>query len=130
MQRLRCQPLLFVAAVLFACTSVAFASETISLTVDATKTPEKILRSHEVIPVKPGPVTLYYPKWIPGEHGPNGPISSVTGLKFEGDGKVIPWKRDTAGCVHFPRGCSGRCERSFMPISTSLSRTETRRPTS
>ena len=47
-----------------------------------------------VIPVKPGPLTLYYPKWIPGEHGPDGPISSVTGLKFEAGGKVIPWQRD------------------------------------
>jgi predicted metalloprotease with PDZ domain len=72
----------------------ARASETISLTVDATKSPMKILRSHEVIAVKPGPLTIYYPKWIPGEHGPEGPISSVTGLKFEGDGKVIPWTRD------------------------------------
>jgi len=101
MQRLRCQSLLFVAAVLIAFTSAAFANETISLTVDATKTPEKILRSHEEIPVKPGPLTIYYPKWIPGEHGPNGPIGSVTGLKFEGNGKVIPWVRDTLDVFTF-----------------------------
>jgi len=56
--------------------SVALAAETISLTVDATKTPRKLLHSHEVIPVKPGPLTIYYPKWIPGEHGPNGPIAA------------------------------------------------------
>jgi predicted metalloprotease with PDZ domain len=74
--------------------SVARAAETISLTVDATKTQQKLLRSHEVIPVKPGPLTVYYPKWIPGEHEPDGPIGSVTGLKFEADGKTIPWKRD------------------------------------
>ena len=46
------------------------------------------------MPVKPGPLTLYYPKWIPGEHGPDGPITSLTGLKFEGNGKTIPWQRD------------------------------------
>jgi len=85
---------LFIVPVLVLTASVAFAAETISLTVDATKTPQKLLRSHEVIPVKPGPLTIYYPKWIPGEHGPNGPISSVTGLKFEAGGKTIPWKRD------------------------------------
>jgi len=39
-------------------------------------------------------LTLYYPKWIPGEHGPNGPIANVTGLKFSADGKTIPWQRD------------------------------------
>ena len=52
------------------------------------------LHVHEAIPVKPGPLTLYYPKWIPGEHGPEGPISSLSGLKFEADGKTIPWQRD------------------------------------
>lgn len=67
---------------------------TISLTVDATKVPEQLVRTHEVIPVKPGPVTLYYPKWIPGEHSPDGPISNVTGLKFIANGKTVPWRRD------------------------------------
>ncbi len=70
------------------------AAPTISLTVDATRTPQKLLHAQLGMAVKPGPLTLYYPKWIPGEHGPNGPISSLTGLKFEGGGKTIPWKRD------------------------------------
>ena len=74
--------------------SRSFGAETISLTVDATKSPEHILRVHESIPVKPGPATIYYPKWIPGEHGPEGPITDVTGLKFEAGGKVVEWKRD------------------------------------
>ena len=69
-------------------------AESVSLTVDATKTAQKLLHSHEVIPAKPGPMTIYYPKWIPGEHGPDGPIGSVTGLKFSASGKIIPWKRD------------------------------------
>ena len=70
------------------------AGQTISVAVDATKTPQKLLRAHLVIPVKAGPLTLYYPKWIPGEHAPDGPIANLTGLKFEADGKTIPWKRD------------------------------------
>jgi predicted metalloprotease with PDZ domain len=70
------------------------AGEPISLSVDATGTQQKLLYIHEAIPVKPGPLTLYYPKWIPGEHGPNGPISSLSGLKFEAAGKTIPWQRD------------------------------------
>jgi predicted metalloprotease with PDZ domain len=72
----------------------ALAGPTISLTVDATKTPQKLLHAQLGMAVKPGPLTLYYPKWIPGEHGPNGPISSLTGLRFEAGGKIIPWKRD------------------------------------
>ena len=78
--------LLSLASLVALTASVALAAETISLTVDATKTQQKLLRSHEVIPVKPGPLTVYYPKWIPGEHGPDGPISSVTGLKFVAGG--------------------------------------------
>ncbi len=46
------------------------------------------------IPVAPGPLTLYYPKWIPGEHAPSGPVGDLVGLVFKADGKVIPWKRD------------------------------------
>ena len=74
--------------------SAVLRAQDISLTVDATKTQNKILHAHLVMPVKTGPLTLYYPKWIPGEHGPDGPISSLTGLQFESGGKVIPWRRD------------------------------------
>jgi predicted metalloprotease with PDZ domain len=60
--------------------------------------------------VKAGPLTLYYPKWIPGEHGPDGPIADLAGLKFEGNGKVIPWKRDLLDTFTFhvdiPEGVS------------------------
>ena len=70
------------------------AAETISLVVDATKTQQKLLHARMVIPVKPGLLTLHYPKWIPGEHGPDGPIANLTGLKFEAAGKTIPWQRD------------------------------------
>ena len=88
----------------------AFAAETISLTVDATRTQRKILHAHLVMPVKAGPLTLYYPKWIPGEHGPDGPIANLSGLKFEGNGKTIPWQRDLLDAFTFhleiPEGVS------------------------
>ena len=90
--------------------SAAGRAQNISLTVDATKTQNKILHAHLVIPVKAGPLTLYYPKWIPGEHGPDGPIADLMGLKFEGNGKVIPWKRDLLDTFTFhvdiPEGVS------------------------
>jgi len=90
--------------------AAALAAQTISLTVDATRTPQKLLHAHLVMPVKPGPLTVYYPKWIPGEHGPDGPIANLTGLKFEGDGKTIPWQRDLLDAFTFhleiPEGVS------------------------
>jgi predicted metalloprotease with PDZ domain len=73
---------------------MAQSAQNISLTVDASQAPLKIVRSHIVMPVKPGPLTLYYPKWLPGEHGPDGPIANLTGLKFSANGKTIPWERD------------------------------------
>jgi predicted metalloprotease with PDZ domain len=79
----------------------ALSAQTIPLTVDATGTQQKLLHVHEVIPVTAGKLTLYYPKWIPGEHGPNGPISSLTGLKFAGAGEAIPWVRDTLDVFTF-----------------------------
>jgi predicted metalloprotease with PDZ domain len=47
-----------------------------------------------VIPAAPGPLTLLYPKWIPGEHGPTGPITNLVGLKFTAAGKPVAWRRD------------------------------------
>lgn len=70
------------------------AQEAIKLSVDATDAPQKILHVHEVIPVKPGSLNLYYPEWIPGEHMPDGPIIQMAGLKFTAAGKSIPWRRD------------------------------------
>jgi predicted metalloprotease with PDZ domain len=94
MELCRFRALVFLAITLVIAAPAALAGQTISVTVDATRTQQKLLSAHEVIPVKPGPLTLYYPKWIPGEHGPNGPIAGLTGLKFEADGKTIPWQRD------------------------------------
>lgn len=66
----------------------------IKIAVDATQAPQKILHTHLEIPVQAGPLTLYYPEWIPGEHMPDGPIIQMAGLKFSGAGKSIPWRRD------------------------------------
>jgi predicted metalloprotease with PDZ domain len=66
----------------------------VSLSVDATEAPRKIFHARLTIPAKPGTLTLYYPKWIPGEHGPTGPIQDLAGLKFSANGKTLTWRRD------------------------------------
>jgi predicted metalloprotease with PDZ domain len=68
-------------------------AQPIKVAVDATHAPEKILRAQLQIPVAPGDVTLVYPKWIPGEHGPTGPITDLTGLKFFANGQRLTWHR-------------------------------------
>lgn len=69
-------------------------STPITLSVDATEAPRKLFHAHLTIPVSPGPLTLVYPKWIPGEHGPTGPIVDLAGLKITAGGKTIGWRRD------------------------------------
>ena len=39
-------------------------------------------------------MTLFYPKWIPGEHMPSGPIANLTGLHIFADGTELDWRRD------------------------------------
>ena len=54
-----------------------------------------------MLPVKPGPLTLFYPKWIPGEHSPTGPIVDLVGLKLSAGGKEISWRRDDVDMYAF-----------------------------
>jgi predicted metalloprotease with PDZ domain len=67
---------------------------TITISLDATETPRKIFHAKLAIPAKPGDLVLYYPKWIPGEHGPTGPIQELAGLKFYANGQELKWRRD------------------------------------
>jgi predicted metalloprotease with PDZ domain len=75
-------------------TGAAIAAPAVTLKVDATEAPRRLFRAHEVIPARPGPLTLSYPKWIPGEHGPTGPIVNLAGLKFRAGGETLRWRRD------------------------------------
>jgi predicted metalloprotease with PDZ domain len=65
------------------------------LSVDLADPGQKIFRVRERIPVTAGALTLYYPKWIPGEHSPSGTIRDVTGLIITTDGgQRVDWRRD------------------------------------
>ncbi len=69
-------------------------SSAITIFVDATSAPRKIFHAKLEIPAAAGDLTLYYPKWIPGEHAPDGPVIDLTGLKFTAGGKALKWRRD------------------------------------
>ena len=58
--------------------------------------PRRLLHTRIVVPCQSGSkLGLWYPKWIPGTHGPSGQIQDVAGLRFETlGGKTIPWRRD------------------------------------
>jgi predicted metalloprotease with PDZ domain len=68
---------------------------TIRLEVDATDTARAVMKVKETIPVAtPGRMTLYLPKWLPGAHGPDGPIDKIAGLDFTANGQKLTWQRD------------------------------------
>ena len=73
----------------------------VALTVQLPIPKQQILHVHEVMPVRPGPLTLYYPKYIPGDHAPDGPIDAMMGLEITADGKQIAWLRDEVDMFTF-----------------------------
>ena len=66
----------------------------ITLDVDASEAPRKILHVHMSLPAAAGTLSLSYPKWIPGEHAPTGPVTDVAGLRVSAGGKPLVWRRD------------------------------------
>ena len=91
---MRPKRLLCIGLLLFFTSVSALAQGAMTVSVDATDAARNIIHSKLTIPVKPGPLTLFYPKWIPGEHSPTGPINDLVGLKLSAGGKPIPWRRD------------------------------------
>jgi len=79
---------------LFALSAWSATPPTVFIWVDATSAPRKIFHAKLRIPATAGDFTLYYPKWIPGEHAPDGPVIDLAGLKFTASGKTLKWRRD------------------------------------
>jgi predicted metalloprotease with PDZ domain len=76
----------------------------IMLEVDATTIARKILSAHESFSLASASahtVDLVYPKWIPGNHAPTGPIADLVNLRFTADGKSIAWARDPVDMFRF-----------------------------
>jgi predicted metalloprotease with PDZ domain len=87
-------------ATLFSCALLP-AQDTIRIKLDAADAPRRLLHVQMSIPANPGAMTLLYPQWIPGEHGPTGPITDLAGLKITANGRTIPWKRDSVNLYAF-----------------------------
>jgi predicted metalloprotease with PDZ domain len=81
---------------------VPYAPGTLKIEVDATNLSQRIFKVKETIPVKPGPLTLLYPRWVPGGHSPRNPLKDIAGLTFTANGRKLDWKRDTleVGAFH------------------------------
>jgi len=81
--------------------ALSLAAAPITIRVDASEAPSNVLHAHLNIPASPGPLALFYAKWIPGEHGPTGPIVGLSGLRFSANGSTIAWQRDPVEMYEF-----------------------------
>ncbi len=82
----------------------------LKLSVDARESTRGVIHVREQVPVQPGRIAIYYPKWIPGQHSASGTIESVTSLHFTAAGKELTWRRDPVDMYTFwvsiPKGSS------------------------
>lgn len=76
-------------------------AQTLRLHVDLTDAPRNIYHAHLQIPVHAGDAALVFPKWIPGNHRPSGPIAGLTGIHMEGAGHPLQWQRDAIDMYQF-----------------------------
>jgi predicted metalloprotease with PDZ domain len=83
----------------------------ITLDMDATDIDRRLVSVRQTIPVPvPGPLVLLYPQWIPGNHGPVGPVDDIADLQITAGGQTLRWVRDTLNTnafhVEVPAGAS------------------------
>lgn len=91
-----------VAFILLSAAGARAASGPIGLTLDTSKAPtQNVVFTREHIPASPGPMTLYYPNWIPGQHQAVGPIANFAQIAITADGKKIPWRRQAKDMFAF-----------------------------
>ncbi len=97
-----------VALAVLALASLPVFGADVTVRIDARDIARRHLRTHETLAVKPGPLVLVYPKWIPAEHAPAGPLDSIIGLEITANGQRLDWKRDPyemyAISVNVPQG--------------------------
>ncbi len=73
----------------------------IKIVADFTDAPRKLFHAEIDLPVKPGPLTLTTPRWIPGNHRPTGPVDDITGIVFTANGEKLLWRRDDVDLYEF-----------------------------
>lgn len=74
----------------------------LKLSVDATDLDRRIFRVRETIPVAgPGPMTLLFPMWLPGNHSATGQLEKLAGLMVTANSKRLEWVRDPVTVAAF-----------------------------
>lgn len=81
--------------------SAARATDPIHVEVDTSQLNRHLITSRITLPVEPGEQAFWYPKWIPGIHGPGEQIRNMGGLTFTSAAGRLDWKRDPNDLYRF-----------------------------
>src|SRR5579862_304206 len=96
------------------------AGPVMTLIVDETQASRRITFVHEEIRVKAGDVALAFPKWIPGEHGPTGPIQNMAALRVRSESGSLAWVRDPDDIYTIHVEVPAGTDRIFVDFDTLL----------
>jgi predicted metalloprotease with PDZ domain len=107
--------------------SLATQSNPMTVVLDARKAPLGLATTHMTIPAKAGSFTVDFPEWIPGEHGPTGPLNVISELRFTANGKPLHWQRDQVDMYAFhvdvPQGVTTIDADFISPLNSDASGT-------
>ncbi len=102
MRKINCRKFTFLIALFAIQVSIAFSQNAIRLDIDATDAGKNIIHVREKMSVsKAGEFSLFFPKWIPGEHAPTGTLNDMVNLYITANGKAINWRRDDVEMFEF-----------------------------
>ena len=99
----------------------------LSVEVDAREIGRKLLHTRMELPVETGELILLYPKWIPGIHGPRGPVENLggpeTGVGAKRRCRLVDGRAMLERVVEWNDGTSYTVEFLEMPLPVDEART-------
>jgi len=104
----------------WALSGAAVQAADLTVRVDARDITRKRVHTDMTLAVKGGPLTLVFPKWIPGEHGPTGPLDSIIGLEIRANGQMLAWHRDPLDMYAVAVTVPGGATRLEITLDTGL----------
>jgi predicted metalloprotease with PDZ domain len=82
----------------------------IVIQIDASDVRRNLIHVKEEIPATPGQFLIRFPKWIPGDHSPSGPLRNAIQMHIFAGNQELPWRRDDVELfdihVNVPQGAN------------------------
>jgi predicted metalloprotease with PDZ domain len=107
-------------AVVLALGAGALEAADLTIRLDAREVARKRVHTDLTLAVTPGALALAFPKWLPGEHGPTGPLDSIIGLSIAAGGETLTWRRDPLDLYTLELTVPPGVERLEISLDTGL----------